>query len=179
MEKSTTWIATGYEIVAYQGLDKLSIKNLAQTLGVNRSSFYHYFGDMSIFMEELLSYHVAQAQRISVLEEECQNFDPDWIQLMIDHKTELLFNRQLRFHCEDPLFNKCFEQATQINFDKIRLHWSDFIGIHHHPDLALEIFQLSVRAFLFQMTEETLHIRRMQNFFQSIQLIVKQIYLSK
>lgn len=179
MGNEATWIAAGYEIAAHQGFDKLNIKNLAQELGRNRSSFYHYFGDMEIFMAELLKCHERRCARIIEQEDGCQNFDPDWMLLMIENKDELLFNRQLRIYCDIPLFNDCFERTTRLNYEKIRRHWAEYIGVESHPDLALEIFQLSIRAYLFQNTEDTMTLNKMQNFFQLVQMIVKQIHRLK
>jgi len=51
------WIEKGYEHFALFGPENLSINKLSKEMGVSRASFYHYFGDMDIFIEKLLDMH--------------------------------------------------------------------------------------------------------------------------
>lgn len=52
-----TWIKMGYEHFAFYGPQNLSINKISKEIGSPRASFYHYFGDIDIFTEELLNMH--------------------------------------------------------------------------------------------------------------------------
>ena len=59
------WISAGYENFALTGPSGLKIEPLAKKVGKNKSSFYHYFADLELFMEELLKYHLQQSKIIA------------------------------------------------------------------------------------------------------------------
>ena len=57
-QKKQEWVTEGYQMVANNGFNSLSIKSIAFTIKKSKSSFYHYFGDKAIFEAELLNYHL-------------------------------------------------------------------------------------------------------------------------
>jgi AcrR family transcriptional regulator len=59
------WIKTGYEIFALSGQSGLKVEPLAKKVGKNKSSFYHYFADLDLFIDELLNFHIEQSYIIS------------------------------------------------------------------------------------------------------------------
>lgn len=58
------WIEKGYSEFAKEGPRGLVIGRLARLVGKNKSSFYHYFADVRSFQEDLLSFHLEQAETI-------------------------------------------------------------------------------------------------------------------
>ncbi len=52
---------------------------------------------MQLFVEELLNYHLEQSKIIAEKEKLAQTIQPELIEILVEHKTDLLFNRQLRF----------------------------------------------------------------------------------
>ena len=55
------WLEEGYKHFALCGPQSLSIKKISESLGASRASFYHYFGDLDVFTEELLGMHLKVA----------------------------------------------------------------------------------------------------------------------
>ena len=51
------WIEKGYEHFALYGPENFSINKISKTIGLSRASFYHHFGDIDIFVDELLAKH--------------------------------------------------------------------------------------------------------------------------
>ena len=52
MEKhknSSVWTEEGYRLFAKEGLDGIQVERLARILSLNKSGFYHYFGDLEGF----------------------------------------------------------------------------------------------------------------------------------
>jgi len=50
-ESLEIWIKAGYETFALTGLSSLKIEPLAKKVGKNKSSFYHYFADIELFVD--------------------------------------------------------------------------------------------------------------------------------
>ena len=57
-DKEKIWIITGYESFAQSGESGLKIEQLAKVVGISKSSFYHHFADLDIFIEKLLLHHL-------------------------------------------------------------------------------------------------------------------------
>lgn len=100
------WIKAGYEIFAISGDIALKVETLAKKLKISKSSFYHHFAEMEIFIDHLLDYHLSQSAVISEKENNAQKIDPDLIAILVEHKIDLLFNRQLRIKQEVSPYKK-------------------------------------------------------------------------
>ena len=61
-ENKDIWIKTGYEIFALSGENGLKIEVLAKKVGISKSSFYHHFADLEIFIAYLLKFHLHQSE---------------------------------------------------------------------------------------------------------------------
>jgi AcrR family transcriptional regulator len=55
------WIENGYALFAQDGLDGIQVERLAKMVSLNKSGFYHYFGDRESFLEELMKHHYANS----------------------------------------------------------------------------------------------------------------------
>ncbi len=91
------WIKEGYRVFAGEGPPGLKVERLAKGVGKNKSSFYHHFADLEIFTSALLSYHLDQTKVVAGKEANCFTLE-DLIDVLTEHKVDLLFNRQLRIH---------------------------------------------------------------------------------
>jgi AcrR family transcriptional regulator len=120
-ESKDIWIKTGYEIFARSGVNGLKIESLAKKVGISKSSFYHHFGDLEIFIEDLLNYHIQQSHLIANKENNAKTIDPDLIDILVEHKADLLFNRQLRINREEKRF---FEVLNKSNQDRSFLRYT-------------------------------------------------------
>ena len=86
------WILAGYEIFAYKGPIALKVEVLARIVGKNKSSFYHHFADLEVFIEILLDYHLDRAAIIAKQESECKNVVPELLLLILEVKQDLFFD---------------------------------------------------------------------------------------
>ncbi|MBK7866156.1 MAG: TetR/AcrR family transcriptional regulator [Ignavibacteriales bacterium] len=64
-DKKLPWILAGYKMFWQQGVNEIKIEALAREVKKNKSSFYHLFADLNIFIEHLLDYHLSRAEIIS------------------------------------------------------------------------------------------------------------------
>lgn len=167
------WIEIGYVTVAYQGIEELKVERLAKDVSKNKSSFYHHFADMEIFISLLLEYHIEQAKIMGVKEENCTSQN-ELIDILIEHKTDLLFNRQLRIHRQKKEFEECFIKTNEITIPAFMQIWSKILGLEGNTDLSKMMLHLSLENFYLQITEKTLNPTWLHNYFTELQRLTKE-----
>ena len=103
------WLETGYRHFAEYGPEKLSINKLSKELNSSRASFYHYFGDIDVFIDELRAMHWGIALEFNKRgRSECKQFFPDLYVLLAEHPVPLKFSIQLFRHRNTPAYNYLF-----------------------------------------------------------------------
>ena len=103
------WIEKGYEQFALCGPECLSINKLSKSIGFSRASFYHHFGDIDVFIEELLELHWQIVEQFNVLgKENCTNLFPELYDALEQNALVLKFNLQLFHHRSYPAYSYLF-----------------------------------------------------------------------
>lgn len=103
------WLECGYKHFALYGPKNLSVNKISREIDSSRASFYHYFGDTDIFIEELLAMHWQIIENFNKTGAEyCSNLYPDLYNFLANFTTELQFNLQLFHNRENPTFNYLF-----------------------------------------------------------------------
>jgi len=166
------WIALGYETFAKEGAKHLKIEALSRKIGKNKSSFYHLFTDLNVFNTFLLKYHLEQAQIIAEKENNCKS-EAELIEILIEHKIDLLFNRQLRIHRANKEFEACFLKTNQITGNAIKGIWSEILDLKDDSFLAELVFKFSLENFYLQITEESINREWLKGYFNEIKTLVK------
>lgn len=106
------WIECGYRQFALYGPDNLSIKQISKELDVARTSFYHHFGDIHLFIDDLLAYHWRIVEYFNTLAaQHCRQLIPDIYLALEKFPVELQFNLQLFHHRHNPAFNYFFAKS--------------------------------------------------------------------
>ena len=98
------WVEAGYQLFAEHGPKGLKVEVIARHVKKSKSSFYHHFSDLEVFKEELLFFHMERTKQVAELERGCKTIVPELLNVLVDAKTDLLFNRQLRIHRDNPTF---------------------------------------------------------------------------
>lgn len=166
------WITTGYEIFAYSGQSALKIEPLAKKVGKNKSSFYHYFADMELFIDELLQYHLEQSLIIAKKEQNATSINPELINIMVEHKTDILFNRQLRIHREQKKLLSVLEKSNEIIGNDFVLLWIKELDIKLSQKQLESIFELALENFYLQINAQNLNHQWLSNYFDYLKKIV-------
>lgn len=166
------WINAGYKTFAFDGPTELKVERLAQAVGKNKSSFYHHFSSMDFFVEQLLIYHLEQAKVMAVKEEQCTT-QAELIAIIVEHKIDLLFNRQLRIHRQNPDFEACFLKTNELTRDAIMGVWSHILGLPHQSYLAELVLNLSLENFYLQITDQTIHPDWLNQYFSQLQSLIR------
>ena len=103
------WIEEGYAQFAICGPDNLSIKKVSEALGLSRASFYHHFGDIEVFIDQLLENHWKIVQEFNHYgKNHCKQLYPDAYRLLAKYPIPLQFSMQLFHNRNIPAFNYLF-----------------------------------------------------------------------
>jgi len=117
------WLEGGYEEFAQDGPENLSINQIAKKIGASRSSFYHHFAEIDLFIDELLAQHWKICQEFNEAgKENCKNLIPDLYDLLAQFPIPLQFSRQLFRYRHIPRYNFVFVKAYQASSDAFILN---------------------------------------------------------
>lgn len=166
------WIKKAYPIFAYHGPKGIKIERLSNEVGKSKSSFYHHFAELPLFIDTLLEYHMDQVKVIADKESECTTLE-ELISVLIEHKIDLLFNRQLRVHRENDGYRACFLQTNQIIGEAISDLWSEVLELKENIGLAQLVLKLSLENFFLQVTHETLNHSWLNNYFNELKVLIR------
>jgi AcrR family transcriptional regulator len=172
------WVEAGYEIFSQQGPDGLKIEQLARKVGISKSSFYHHFADLSIFQEMLLGYHLECAKLVAERAGRCSSMVPDFINLVIDVKPYVMFNRQLRIHRANVSFLLCFERAVSVVGDELQVLWSEMLDLKDEPRISATILNVALDLFYHRVTENNLTYEWLLDFIEEIKGFLKDVIRS-
>jgi AcrR family transcriptional regulator len=173
------WIQVGYELFSKEGPKGLKVETIAKAVKKSKSSFYHHFSDLEVFTELLLVHHLERVKIIADQERQCKNVMPELLYLILEIKQDLLFNRQLRIHRNNPAFKQCFETASLIVSQAITTIWSEMLGLSDNSNLAGIVLNLSLDNFYLQLTEETLTYDWLNNYMNELKAMVKAFEKNK
>ncbi len=172
--REETWIIKGYETFAFTGENSLKIEQLAREVRISKSSFYHHFPDISIFKEKLLSHHLNQSVIIAEKEKKAEKINPDLINILIDHKTDLLFNRQLRINANNLKFRDVLIKSNKIiGTDFIKLWLSD-TKINLTPQQTEGFFELAMENFYLQINKDNINQEWLKLYFDNLNRISRK-----
>jgi len=117
------WIIAGYRHFGEIGPEALNVEKLSMIVGLNRSSFYHYFGEVDLFEDALLKHHVDQFKSIGKIIVEFKEFQ-EMLHSMNNFTDEIKFHRQLLINEANPKYSKCFAEARMYTEKVVFKLWS-------------------------------------------------------
>jgi len=168
------WIETGYRTFAFEGPKGLKIERIAKEVGKNKSSFYHHFADLEVFTSILLTHHIEQSEIVTEKESGCTDII-DLINVLIEHKIDLLFNRQLRINRENSEFRKCFQTVNEMTISAIVPLWYKLLNIDKNLPLNELVLKLSLENFFLQITDETINKDWLHEYFKGLKNLVSKV----
>jgi AcrR family transcriptional regulator len=174
-DSTTPWLHTGYALFAAAGPQGVKVEVLAQQVGISKSSFYHHFADLEVFIQLLLAHHLKQAQHLAEKEAACASINPALVTVLLAHKTDLLFQRQLRVHRHHPLYGQCLAEASRPVAQAFMSLWAQELRLELAPHLLNGVFQLALDNFYLQLTEATLNREWLTDYFDQLTRLVKTL----
>src|SRR4051812_5078427 len=94
----------GYDLFAHEGPASIHIERIARLLELNKSSFYHHFGTLEVFYEQLVQYHYQQIDHALKDLQKSQSMDQEYLERVIKNKLTFMTQVQLVRHKSNPLF---------------------------------------------------------------------------
>lgn len=167
------WVKTGYEIFALSGQSGLKIEQIARKVGISKSSFYHFFADIELFVEELLKYHIEKSHIIAQKEQNAKNINPDLIEIIVEHKIDVLFNRQLRINRENKIFIDVLTKSNEIVGNAFVMLWVRDLSLKLTQRQLESIFELALENFYLQINSENLNHQWLSNYFTNLKKIIE------
>lgn len=134
---STRWTEEGYNLFAHEGPEGLHVEKIARKLQLNKSAFYHYFGNMQSYMEALVQYHISLARSIATEIAGARNIDPDLLQLIVKHKLFFLVDSQLLVKSRPALGSRSLDEAGEIINKEQLVLWRNTQGLPDDTAVAL------------------------------------------
>jgi AcrR family transcriptional regulator len=165
------WIKTGYETFALLGQSGLKIEPLAKKVGISKSSFYHHFADIEIFVDFLLKHHLKQSYIIAEKEHKATNISPELINILVEHRYDLLFNRQLRINKDVKLFENTLLQSNKIVGNAFVMVWVKDLNLQLNQKQLEGLFELALENFYLQINSENLNHQWISDYFTNLKRI--------
>lgn len=172
IDRKEIWITTGYEIFALAGKNDLKIDTLSRKVGVSKSSFYHHFADIEIFIDYLLKHHIKQSHIIAEKEQNAKNIEPELISILVAHKIDLLFNKQLRINREIKDYTDILTLSTQIIGNPLVMLWIKELKLSMTQKQLEGIFELALDNFYLQITNNNLNENWLTQYFEKLKRII-------
>lgn len=172
-ENKDIWIKTGYEIFALSGESGLKVEVLAKKVGISKSSFYHHFADLEIFVEYLLKFHLQQSEIMADKEKNAKNIDPELINILVVHKIDLLFNRQLRINQQQQHYKETLDKSNQIIGNEFVKLWAKDLNLNLSQGQLESLFELALENFYLQINAENLNPAWLSAYFNNLKRIAR------
>lgn len=169
------WIEAGYAMFGEAGPSNLKTEVLARRTGVSKSSFYHHFADMELFIDRLMTWHLCRARELAQEAEKCQTINPEFIGLLFQVQKDLLFNRMLRIHRSNMAFQLCFNHAHSMVAEKILPVWAIHFKYEDAPHVALDFFGVVADVFYSRMSSEGFDMPWIISFFEEMESFIHNL----
>jgi len=177
MEKNkngSLWLEQGYILFAEEGLDGIQVERLARILQLNKSGFYHYFGDLEGYCIELIGLHEKKVNQLIKCISELSDFDPGYLNLLIANPATVMFQVQLTRNKHGFSFYKASELADQRISNAIAALWSDYLGMGSNEALALRYYHFVRDMFYTRVSFDNLNYMFLHNLIsESRQLLIE------
>jgi len=175
------WLETGYRHFAELGPDQLSINRLSKELGASRASFYNYFGDLNVFIDELLTMHWGIAVNFSNEGRfSCTQLFPDLYQILAKYPIPLQFSIQLFKHRNIPAYNFIFIKSYEHSAKAFLLRlFTEEYDLRKPKSELLKLWITVGEAWYSRLNPEDLTSETLQNHAKEILDVVIEFSYSR
>ena len=164
------WIEKGYEHFALYGPENLSINKISKEIGSPRASFYHYFGDIDVFIEELFDLHwQINLQFFAVGALECKKYLPDVYILLEQYPVPLQFSKQLFLNRNKPDYNFLFMKTYNASAKAFILKlFSEQYGLKHKNEDTYNLWLTFGESWYSRLDTNDLSAANMQQLAEEV-----------
>lgn len=132
------WIEIGYDLFANEGPEGVQVERMSRVLKLNKSGFYHHFGDMEVYAAELITHHQNMVELFLMDAAECKNIDPEYLGVMVKHRHTVLAHVQLVKNKTSLYYYGAHKEIDDKIGEIIIAIWSAHVGMTHDSETAFK-----------------------------------------
>lgn len=155
-ESTQRWIEAGYELFASDGPDGVQVEKLARKLDLNKSGFYHHFGDRDVFFSMLMEHHYLVNGHFYNEILSLKRFDPDYINLLIKYKTAICVQAHLKKNVSNTVYKEEYLRNKLRNDKAVVPLWAAYLNIPDNQVLAQELWEIIRDVFFMRFNRNNL-----------------------
>lgn len=169
-DSSSAWLNLGYELFSEEGHEGLQVERLSRILGKNKSGFYHFFGDKDNFLERLMENHLKREEDLLSAFVKIDDFNPRFLQYMVENKQTILFQTQLVKNRDMRLFQDTFAKVNGLIENAVMPIWMSYLGVPH--DVALKYWGVIRDTFYARVTPKSFNLDWLSSFASEVKAIL-------
>jgi len=175
-----TWIEAGYNQFAAEGLEGIQVERLARITGLNKSGYYHYFGDRDSFLEKLMEHHLQLAINMANDLKQVQQFDPEFIEVLIRNKTPVMAHNQLVRNRHDLFLLSTYQKVNDLVDPIVSKSFAGFIGFNDDLEFSTRYYYQVRDMFYSQITLGQMNYPALRDFmYEAREVIQRAVELAK
>ena len=145
-------LATGYQLIAKKGFTAVGLKQILDTAGVPKGSFYHYFASKEVFGEAIINHYfslykvrldIIDAQDVTA-QQKLYDYFQNWYDTQqngCDHEKCLVVKLSAEVADMSETMRKAldtgYQQTTLWLAEQIKAGWIDG-SVPHHDNISAE-----------------------------------------
>jgi AcrR family transcriptional regulator len=169
------WIKEGYTLLAREGLTGIQVERLARIIGVNKSGFYHHFGDRDGYLGELTKYHDNLTKKFNNEVTCLKRFDPDYFKVLVEYKDSFFVNIHLGRYRNNHKIREAVSSGRNVNEKNIIPLWAEYLNITDNQDLAFEVWKVVRDAVFLRLTYNEMNVESINSAIRDIKDIFKRL----
>jgi AcrR family transcriptional regulator len=173
------WLQAGYDLFSQEGHEGIQVERLARIIDLNKSGFYHYFGDRDTFFEHLMLYHTTVADQFKKEIDVCTSFDPGYLEVVMKYKVPMLINNQLVRNRHIKLFEHTFAEIRKKVKPSVVRIWSEYLGIPDRPELTMRYFEMIQGTFYSRVTPDNFEYEFVRALSAEVKMTVEAMIRSE
>jgi len=173
--KKQEWVEKGYLLIAEKGFENLTVNNICRMVAKSKSSFYHYFGELELFKDELMAYHLERAYGFANQIKSCNNIHPELIEVMMDYKIDIFFYKQFRFYRDKLNYEKYNQKVFELYENAVLDKLTDYFELNDRRIFVRKFHQFLSEHFLMSISLDTYTHEWVENYLIEILEMVRQM----
>lgn len=168
------WLEASYRLFAEEGPEGIQVERLARMLQLNKSGFYHYFGDRDTHIKMLMEKHLNVAKEMAMDLEKIRQFDPEFMNFLIKYATPVMLHNQLIQHRSNKLLYQAYLSVNGVVDPLVIKLFADFIGFKDHLEFSEQYYHQVRDMFYSQISFERLNYLFLKDFLYQAREVILQ-----
>jgi AcrR family transcriptional regulator len=168
------WLDVGYELFGKEGPEGLQVERIARILDLNKSGFYHYFGDLDSFIDKLLSLHRGHAEEFAGQFNEATQFDPDFYRVILSDQRVVLFHMQLVRFRHVSRYHSLYHEVNALVDPAIVRLFAPYMQLEQQPELASRFFDQARDMFYSRITEANMNEEFLRRLISDVKELARE-----